>query len=460
MLSLWLSRQKLSLLIAGALAFPLLGGTGVAGAHPASPSTPTAPTASAPTPKQATDCPAVVAVVNAAAAATEAVPQALVDSLSAAIGDGRLSGNHVGVSIWVEGYGEVFANRPDEPLRPASNEKILTAMGALEVLGPDATFTTQLVATGPVEGSVLNGDLVFVGGGDPWLALKGSDSLDALVSALRAAGVTRVTGSLVYDDFRYDDVFTLPGWPSGAVPSDIGPVSAITVERNRYRGDRTFTTRPGWSNAALLRVLLNHQGIAVDGDTKRFDLAPDTGTVLASTTSPPVSKLVQHMLMYSDNAIAEALVKEVAYRSQGKGTTASGTATMVSALAASCLPASAPGAVAFDGSGLSRNNQRSARQWRELLLAARQEPWFNTFAAGLPVAGQSGTLQRRFVGTVGVGVVSAKTGTILNTRTLSGYATTAGGRDVVFSVILNGRNTGQANAAIENLVNQVVAHAG
>ncbi len=458
MLSLLPSRQKLSLLLAVALAATLLTGVNAAGAHPTppAPSAP-APTASPPTPKQATGCPEVV---DTAAAGTEAVPPALVDSLTTALGDRRLTGNHVGVSIWVEGFGEVFANRPDEPLRPASNEKILTAMGALEILGPDATFTTQLVATGPVEGSVLNGDLVLVGGGDPWLALKGADSIETLVTALKAAGVTRVAGALVYDDFRYDDVFTLPGWPSGAVPGDIGPVSAITVERNRYRGDPTFTTRPGWSNAALLRVLLNHHGVAIDGETKRLDLAPDTGTVLASTTSPPVSKLVQHMLMYSDNAIAEALVKEVAYRAQGKGTTASGAATMVLALAASCLPAAAPGAVAFDGSGLSRNNQRSARQWRELLLLARQEPWFATFAAGLPVAGQSGTLQRRFVGTVGAGVVSAKTGTILNTRTLSGYATTVGGRDVVFSVILNGRNTGQANAAIENLVNQVVAFSG
>ena len=61
----------------------------------------------------------------------------------------------------------------------ASNQKLVTALTALDVLGPDATFTTQLSATtGPTAG-VINGDLWMIGGGDPvidsdlWDRMKG-----------------------------------------------------------------------------------------------------------------------------------------------------------------------------------------------------------------------------------------------------------------------------------------------
>src|SRR5215207_3019611 len=70
--------------------------------------------------------------------------------------------NRFGLSIWVDGLGEVGAHEPDMPLFPASNQKVLTAMGALSVLGPDARFTTE-VRWAPV------GSLVVTAGGDPSL---------------------------------------------------------------------------------------------------------------------------------------------------------------------------------------------------------------------------------------------------------------------------------------------------
>ena len=73
-----------------------------------------------------------------------------------------------------------------------------------------------------------------------------------------------------------------------------------------------------------------------------------------------------------------------------------------------------------------------------LLRATRGAPFGEAFAAGLPVAGRSGTLALRMTGTSTAGRVHAKTGSIAASRALSGYATTLQGHDVTFSIIVSG----------------------
>ena len=72
--------------------------------------------------------------------------------------------------------------------------------------------------------------------------------------------------------------------------------------------------------------------------------------------------------------------------------------------------------------------------------------------ASLPVGGRTGTLAGRFVGTPAEGNVRAKTGYILEGRSLSGVLTTAGGRDVVFSILVNGAGAAASVDAIDELV--------
>jgi D-alanyl-D-alanine carboxypeptidase/D-alanyl-D-alanine-endopeptidase (penicillin-binding protein 4) len=83
---------------------------------------------------------------------------------------------------------------PLRPLPPASVAKAVTGFYALETLGADHRFETRLVATGPVRGGRLEGDLVLVGGGDPALD---TDGLHALAAQARAAGITEVGGALL-----------------------------------------------------------------------------------------------------------------------------------------------------------------------------------------------------------------------------------------------------------------------
>ncbi|WP_417248358.1 D-alanyl-D-alanine carboxypeptidase/D-alanyl-D-alanine-endopeptidase [Celeribacter sp.] len=81
---------------------------------------------------------------------------------------------------------------PIKRLPPASVAKTVTALYALETLGTDHRFTTRVMATGPVAGGVVQGDLVLVGGGDPTLD---TDMLGGLAEELRGQGITGVTGA-------------------------------------------------------------------------------------------------------------------------------------------------------------------------------------------------------------------------------------------------------------------------
>lgn len=378
-----------------------------------------------------------------------AVPRDLAAAVARFTADPAVVANRFGLSIWVDGLGEVGAHDPDTPLFPASNQKLLTAMGVLAVLGPDARFTTE-VRTAP------DGSLVVVAGGDPTLTAAGPHSLDALAAQVRAAGVTTVPGALVVDESRQDSARRAAGWQDWQFPTYAGPLSALMVDRNRARTDPPFLADPGIAHGDTLRGALAARGVRAAGPTVH-GVTPEGSAVVASLTSAPASVLLTGTLLHSDNMAAEELLKEVGHAAGTVGSTASGLAATRAALARLCVPLAGAD---DDGSGLSRANGRSAREWRRLLQAARAEPWFPQLEAALPVAGRSGTLASRFRGTAAEGTVRAKTGTIIGGIALSGYGTTTGGRAFVFSVIVNGDRAQAAAGPLDALIAAVTAHPG
>lgn len=132
----------------------------------------------------------------------------------------------------------LFAREIDRLYTPASNLKLFTAAAALDLLGPDYRFVTPLVATGPIDGDTLRGDLVLVGRGDPDLI---TDHLVALADTLAARGVRVVAGDLRADASWFDDVEWGPGWMWDDGPFWYWPyISALTLNDNTV----TVTVRP------------------------------------------------------------------------------------------------------------------------------------------------------------------------------------------------------------------------
>lgn len=338
----------------------------------------------------------------------------------------------------------------DTPLIGASTQKLLVAAAALSVLGPDSTFQTRVVASGPPADGTLQ-QVWLVGGGDPVLATgdyasflqsqpktKGdvTTSLERLADAVVAKGVHAIPGGIVGDDSRYDEQRYLPTWKDTyRTDGEIGPISALTVND----GFATWSPArkvpvddPTRNAAAELTDLLRARGVQVG--------APSTGTApgdaaeVASVASPPLRDVVHSMLSSSDNLTAEMLTKELGVQTAKQGTTAAGVAAITAKLKALGVPL-ADGALK-DGSGLDRGNRVTCENL-VATLALAQRPDFATLYDGLPVAGRNGTLVGDFVGTPLEGNFRGKTGSLDGVTGLTGVFDL--GRRIQFAFLDNGQ---------------------
>ncbi len=130
------------------------------------------------------------------------------------------------------GTGEILEEHGGHTgLPPASVVKALTALYAMDVLGPDHRFETQVLGTGHLEDGVLQGDLILAGGGDPELT---TDGLGRLAEDLAAVGVTGITGKLLV----WGGALPFADRIDGHQPEHVAynpPVSGVMLNRNRVR---------------------------------------------------------------------------------------------------------------------------------------------------------------------------------------------------------------------------------
>ena len=158
--------------------------------------------------------------------------------------------------------------------------------------------------------------------------------------------------------------------------------------------------------------------------------------VLGSTSSPPLREIAIVLMKVSQNLYAETFVKALGASAGEVGTTAAGRRLMRKTLTAWGIPEDAY--VISDGSGLSRSNYVSAEMITAILARMYRDPRHrDEFAATLPIAGKDGTIASRMRRTLAEGNATAKTGSIANVRSLSGYVRTKDGETLVFSIIAN-----------------------
>ncbi len=169
-----------------------------------------------------------LAAVGALLALTTVAPPPLTAQIAAdldALFDAPpYDGMHAGALVVDVETGEtVYQRNASKRFVPASNQKLLTTIAALERLGPDFRFRTHVSGTGALNpGGILVGDLVVVGTGDPTLSARFYESAEAplvdLAVQLRDGGLRRVRGDLVIEAAAWDSTRIEPTWMWGDLP--------------------------------------------------------------------------------------------------------------------------------------------------------------------------------------------------------------------------------------------------
>ncbi|MDH2414205.1 D-alanyl-D-alanine carboxypeptidase/D-alanyl-D-alanine-endopeptidase [Nocardioides sp. CER19] len=396
------------------------------------------------------------ATVAAAAGTATPDPAKVRAALAGPLGDDDL-GPHVLAEVAPLGAGDPAFTTGKGAAVPASTTKLLTTLAALDVLGPEATFTTKVVQPAP-------GRIVLVGGGDPLLGSKPAKPDDyppradlrtlavGTAAALTKAGVRHVR--LGFDDSLFTGPTTSPHWPDNYVPDDVvAPITALWADQGNDAAGRREAD-PAQSAAALFADDLRAAGITVG---KKVARTPGSGDAVAQVVSAPLREIVQHTLETSDNDAAEVLAHHVGARVSGAGSFDGGVAGVVATLAKLGVPTA--GLRLFDGSGLSREDRITPATLTGVLRVAAQKPELSSVLAGLPVAGFSGSLIERFedpASAPGLGVVRMKTGTLTGVHALAGTVTDLDG-DAMTLVMMTDKVTPARTLAARQALDDAAA---
>lgn len=392
--------------------------------------------------------------------ADDAVGPAINDFISGL----RAAQSDLQTCLIVEVDGRELANEgANLALIPASNQKLVTTYAALEIFPIDTRFTTRASRAGEVTDGVLDGDLYFVGGGDPFLVtdawraqyvVRDDDGevipddyprpwtrLEELADDIAATGISTITGAIVADDTLFDSVRYGPWAERLILQNQSGPLSALAVNEGFVDwGDdnpafslRTPAPDPAAQAADVLRQLLADRGITV-GDVAVGTEPSDTIDV-ASIESNPLADIVTGVNSWSNNYGAEILLKHIGLAMAGEGSTAAG-ASSVRTILERNPDFDLQGIVIEDGSGLAETNRLTCGLLNEILVASGID---SPLAQSLSIGGERGSLALRHVDTDADGNVFAKTGTLNPSTALSGFVVSAEEPDTVvtFAYISN-----------------------
>ena len=372
------------------------------------------------------------------------------------------------------------ARKPDLAMPPASTAKVITSLYALDHLGAGYRFATRLIATGPVAGGIVQGDLVLAGGGDPTL---NTDDLGDMAAALARVGVRGVSGQFLVwaGALPYIDAIdeTQPVW-LGYNPA----VSGLNLNFNRvnfvwkrtskgyevgmdaraerfapkvysakvaiaerdlpvysYRGGKVEqwtvsraalgrggsrwlpVRRPELYAGDVFQTMARAQGVPLPAP-KPVDQLPG-GTVLVSHASADLRTVLRDMMKYSNNMTAEAVGMAASMRA-GVGDHVRSGRAMSDWAAAACGAAHLR---LVDHSGLAGASRVAAADMVRMLTRLGPQAGLRGLMKPVPLRDANG---KKIAGSPIR--VQAKTGTLNFISTLAGYVSAPGGREMAFAI--------------------------
>ena len=390
-----------------------------------------------------------------------------------------------GISITDAGGKKLFSFNENAGLIPASNQKLLVGACGLLHFGPDYRFKTRLYKKGLIENGILRGNLVIRGTGAIEFTARYTDDfdrkkeilgehLDEFTRRIKNAGITRIEGNVVVDGSAWSDMACNTEYPAAGsvtfnentveiqvvhtkittipeplfhfellaqgkaghqekIPENGKPTDKILINTaadstNYWRLD-TISAEDYYKKNIV--HALEQRGIKITGN----DVSNEAGEELIfELEGIPVSEYVYRMFTDSDNVRAELLFLNLGYSLYGKANYDNARAACKALLKKNgILPDN--GSIA-DGAGLSRENRISAQNLTRLLRFMNKNKNREIFRNSLAVSGLTGTIKDKFDAQELTGRIHAKSGTLDDALTLSGFAQTEKG-EAVFSFLAN-----------------------
>ena len=309
--------------------------------------------------------------------------------------------------------------------KPASVMKVLAGAVTLEYLDPQSVFNTTINIAPEGKTVVIRGSL------DPWISLDHNVARKMNRASLPYLGFNTLSaikkangGSLKNYKVIYSNLYS----------KDVANLKAFWAKRG---------FKP------VFKQVTDEEAFMAQGD------------LVASENSPTVREILDFMMLWSDNLLADRLAG-LAARAAGYSPNIKGIETIFRTLLIQ-LEIDDSKLVVADASGLSKKNKITAKLMGELLYKIRKDERYALLYESLPIGGVSGTLQDRFTTTApsAVGLVRAKTGTLNGTATLAGYVQSTD-REYVFVTLADDIAKGnaalnKARAAIDRVLGRIAA---
>lgn len=395
----------------------------------------------------------------------------------------------------------IFGQNEKKTFISASVMKIVTAMTALEEFGPSYAFSTQVFLDSAPVNKTVKGNIYLKGGGDPSLVSEKMWMLvnDLTRENIKTIEGNLIVDDTLYDRVRWHEgrlphreerAFDAPvgalsfNWNSANVfvrpGKSIGDAGQVVIDpENNYvklvnktttvKGDDNKTNVTMVRNKAGDQVMVSgsigvrapetvvyrsisepdlfaghnfiqflaQRGIVVKGEVKRGEV-PTSAILIKEAQGSPMRKIVEDMMKFSNNYVAEMLVKALAAsRGQKTATLDRGIEIQNEFMKLWGVPKEEY--QLKNPAGLSRQNLLSPRALTIVLDRAKTKfPIAPEFMASFPIGGVDGTLRRRMKADSSKGMIRAKTGMLDDVVSLSGYIERADNKLLTFAMIYNG----------------------
>lgn len=409
-----------------------------------------------------------------------------------------LEGKHGILVKSLESGAVLYERNANQLLSPASGTKVITTAAALDRWGPSHYFKTAVYTDGMLKDGVVQGNLYMKGFGDPYLV---TETMYKIVNHLVSAGIREVTGDVIADDTYLQDTenavtdqraYSAPGgalsFNFNTIVAFVRPGEKIGDPGNVFTEPRTEFVRvvnqtrtvagsgstigkhsaavsfadentltvfgdiginaeessvyrrmnsPALYTATVFREMLETHAVLIRGNVRK-GVTPEGATTIHEFGLHNTSFAVKSTNKWSNNFIAAQLLMIMGAEEHGTpGTDEKGLRVVKKFLQKTGVDST--GFVLYDGAGLDERNKISPAVLVQVLSYMYGSFTLGPeFVSSLSIAGVDGTLEKRFRDSEAKGFLRMKDGYLWGISSLSGYARTAGGEVLVFSMITNG----------------------